>query len=360
MRGPLIRALLVLAAPLTAFAQTAAPPPARRAELPLDLDWKAPPECASETTLRGELARIAHLKPGRTVSRLSARGQIEKQGELYRLTLRTERSGETGERTLAAPECRALEREVTLVLALAFGEGVEIVAEPAEGAPPSTPPPSAAPEATRGATAAAPPEEQPSAKPPGPAPRAPAEAAPREEAARPKSRGKPLRVPVALTAGGGLLLGVLPRAAPYVSAGLDVGSRRFWVAPRLLFAPAVDQSLPRGVTADYTAVGGALSACLGAPSAILVGGCAGATVIALRGESVGASESGKSVATWYAATASLLAQWPPEGAVSLRLEAQLDASLARPRFVVDGLGETHHVPALAGALGATIVVAPFF
>ncbi|HET8937039.1 MAG TPA: hypothetical protein VFN67_26535 [Polyangiales bacterium] len=51
------------------------------------------------------------------------------------MTLRTQHEGRRGERTLAAADCHTLARSVTLVLALAFGPGVEL--EPAT--PPSQP-----------------------------------------------------------------------------------------------------------------------------------------------------------------------------------------------------------------------------
>src|SRR5204862_4188530 len=97
--------------------------------LPLELDWDAPPGCASANEIRSELDHIARVRPGRTVARLAARGRIEKTGSSYRLSLHTEQNGVTGERTLVASDCRTLEREVTLVLALAFGEGVELVSD---------------------------------------------------------------------------------------------------------------------------------------------------------------------------------------------------------------------------------------
>src|SRR5205814_2518051 len=78
--------------------------------LPLELDWDAPPGCASGDEIRSELDRIARVRPGRTVESLTARGRIEKTGSSYRLSLHTEQNGVTGERTLVASDCRTLER----------------------------------------------------------------------------------------------------------------------------------------------------------------------------------------------------------------------------------------------------------
>src|SRR5262249_14255911 len=98
-----------------------------QAALPLELTWTAPPGCATADEIRRELGRIARARPGRTLPRVSADGRIERSGEAFRLTLHTVQSGVHGERSLVAKECRSLEREVTLVLALSFGEGVELV-----------------------------------------------------------------------------------------------------------------------------------------------------------------------------------------------------------------------------------------
>jgi hypothetical protein len=353
-----LRALIgSLAAPSIAFGQATAEPQ-KGAELPLDLDWKAPAECATESALRSELSRVARVKPGRTVSRLAARGRIEKHGEHYQLHLQTERNGEKGERTLSAPECRALEREVTLVLALAFGEGVEIVdpgpatsgdttagATLATGAATTTEP--AKPEAPAEKQAVAPVPVTPPAsetkEPPGAEPSA-----------------KRLRLPLAAFAGGGVLLGALPSPAAVVTAGLDVGSQGLWFAPRFLWLPGVDQALPRGVAAQFSGAGGSLTGCLGVPAgSFVLGGCAGATALALRGASQGASESGHATATWFAATGSALAEWPSQSVLSVRLQAELGVSLNTPSFVVEGLGSVHDVPRLTGSVSAGLVLAPW-
>jgi hypothetical protein len=354
-----LRALIgSLAAPCIAFAQATAEPQ-KGAELPLDLDWKAPAECANESALRGELSRVARVKPGRTVSRLAARGRIEKHGEHYQLHLRTERNGEKGERTLSAPECRALEREVTLVLALAFGEGVEIVdpgpattGDTTAGAALST----GAATTTEPAPAEAPAEKQPVV----PVPVTPPPSETKEPQPKAEPAAKPSRLPLAAFAGGAVLAGALPSPAAVVTAGIDVGSRRLWLAPRFLWLPGVDQALPRGVAAQFSGAGGSLTGCLGVPAASFVlGGCAGATALALRGSSQGATESGRSTAAWFAATASVLAEWPAESVLSVRLGAELGVSLNTPSFVVEGLGSVHDVPRLTGSVSAGLVVAPW-
>jgi hypothetical protein len=291
------------------------------------------------------------------VSRLAARGRIEKQGELYRLHLRTERNGEKGERALSAPECRALEREVTLVLALAFGEGVEIV----EPGPPTSGETTAGATATGAATATAPaPAEAPAKQQlvvPVPVTPPVTETKEPREAEQP---AKPLRLPLAAFLGGGVLLGALPSPAAALTVGIDVGSGRLWFAPRFAWLPGVDESLPRGVVAQFSGVGGSLSGCLGFPAASFVlGGCAGASGLALRGASQGATESGSSIASWYAATASLLSQWPTRSVLGVRLEAELGVSLNTPSFVVEGLGSVHDVPRLTGRVSAGLVFAPW-
>jgi hypothetical protein len=332
-RGLIVFALLVLATP-----------EARAAEpLPLRLDWQAPPECDRAEAIQAELARIAHVRPGRIPATLVARVRIEKRGERYRLSLETERDGAHGERTLSSTECSALGREVTLVLALAFGEGVEISSEPVsntERPPPEAPKP-------------APPTPKP--KPPQPA-RA---RAPVAEPPAPPPLADPNHFGVALFAGGGVLWGALPDLAGLAFAGVELGTRRLWLAPRLNLVPRVNDSLERNVRARYDALGGALAGCGARPAArFLFAACVGAGATAVRGRSWGATTAESATATWYTASAGVSATFPETGIVSLRLEGGLLVSLNRPRFVVEGLGDAHTVARLAPNVGLALLLRP--
>jgi hypothetical protein len=354
--------------------------------LPLELTWSAPPGCATADDVRHELGRIARARPGRTLPRVSADGRIERSGEAYRLTLHTVQNGVHGERSLVAKECRSLEREVTLVLALSFGEGVELVddsapdesngagstnpgsgngATPANAGTPAndtTNPASTNPSATgtppgASTTPETPPKTSNATSPPPPSP-APS---PTHDAGsgRIASSNSASGLHAGAFAGGGVLFGALPSPAAFVFAGADVSSGRFDVEPRFVWIPGVDQALPRDVHARYDGFGGSLAGCVGVPPLdAMFAACVAFEAIALRGRSSGASEAGESVAPFFAAAPAVRWQWPARGFVALRLEAALHVALNEPHFVVVGLGEAYSVPRLAPSVGGALLFRP--
>jgi hypothetical protein len=334
--------------------------------LPLDLTWSAPPGCAAADDIRRELGRIARVRPGRTVARVAARGRIDHAGSSYRLSLHTEQSGVAGERTLVAKECRSLEREVTLVLALAFGEGVELVeseqSPPATTGSDTTAPSNAQSEAaastaetpkeTPDATEAAAPE--PPVAPPAPATRAANRVAPPRTPAEARRSAGSARI--AGLAGGGVLFGALPSPAGFVAIGSELGVRRFWLEPKFEWIPRVTQSAERGVAARYEGFGGGLAGCLMLPpDALALNACVGGEALALRGTSSGASESGDAVAPLFAGVVSVGWEWPAHTVLGLRLDAALHVAFDEPRFVVDGLGDVHQVPRFSPSVAATVI-----
>jgi hypothetical protein len=308
---------------------------AQPAELPLELDWRAPDDCYSAEMVRSELNRIAHPRAGRVPEKLSARGRIEQRGDSFHLTLVTERKGVTGERTLSASDCHALGREVTLVLALAFGEGVEFVPDDEAAAPEPAPPPQ---------KRAAPPSHQPKRAPP-PEPK-------RERRAESSFRG-------ALFLGGGVLFRALPSPALQGVLGAELGTTHWWLEPRLSLVPRVEDQLERGVEARYDGLGGALGVCAGtALGPTLWSGCALFSATALRGRSEGAPDDGSAIAPWYSAGPLAAIAWPEPSTLALRLEGALLTSLTRPEFSVGGLGEAHTVPRFAASAALGLVFRP--
>jgi hypothetical protein len=320
--------------------------PAEEGALPLELDWRAPADCYTAEMIRAELGRIARVRPGRVPAKLSASGQIDKQNNQYRLSLRTEQNGQLGERVLVSSECRSLGREVTLVLALAFGEGVELVPDEERGARPAP-----ASERSTGS------DDRRRAVRPDTA-RKPASAAPSNAPSAPRLPS-PQTARRTLFAGGGVLFEALPGAAAYAFAGAELGTRGLWLAPRLSLLPRVNDDLARNVDARYDGLGAALAACAGTSvGATNLAACATGSATAVRGRSWGASESGSAVAPWYAAGANGSLTWPDDSLLSVRLEAALQVSLNQPRFVIEGLGEVHVIPRLAPSIGLSVVVWP--
>lgn len=311
---------------------------AEASELPLELDWQAPPECYSAEMIRAELARIASVRPGRTPVKLSAHGRIERVGEQYRLVIQLTRDGHTFERRLASSECRALGREVTLLVALSFGEGVELLPE----------------DASRGEA-----EPEPS-KPEAPPPKPPAPAAPEATGAQEATHSaKSAGFRAGAFVGGGALFGAFPALAARAFAGADLGWHRAWLSPRIDLIAPVNDALERGVDTRYDGLGGGLSLCLGQPALeSMFALCATGGATAVRGRSWGATESGSSVAAWYTGGPAVSVAWPERGSIGVRLEAALLISLNRPRFVVEGLGQAHQMSLLTPSLSLGVLLRP--
>jgi hypothetical protein len=151
----------------------------------------------------------------------------------------------------------------------------------------------------------------------------------------------------------------LPASAGLAFAGVELGTRRLWLAPRLNLVPRVNDSLERNVRTRYDALGGALAGCGARPVArFLFAACVGAGATAVRGRSWGATIAESATASWYTASAALSATFPETGIVSLRLEGGLLVSLNRPRFVVEGLGDAHTLPRLAPNVGLALLLRP--
>jgi hypothetical protein len=258
---------------------------------------------------------------------------ITKIAGRYRLTLHTERAGSLGERVLVARSCRDIERDVTLLLALALGEGL-------------------APE----------PEPEPEVEPPVPTS---VEGPPLMAAAPALVEPPPTAAPqaafrVAVFAGGGAELRMLPRVAGQALVGIELGFPQYWIEPRVSWWPQIEQRLAQGIRADYSGWGGALSACAGWPlAASRVSACLGADVAAVHASSRGASAAGAATAPLYAADAAAAWRWPANASVYLQLELRLRIAFNQARFVIDGLGETHTVPRVLPALAAAIGFSPF-
>jgi hypothetical protein len=303
--------------------------------LPLELHWRAPAECPSAAEVRAELERIARARPGLALTPLYASAEVEKHGAAYALELHTEHAGERGERRLEATDCKTLVRTLTLVMALAYGAGVEMADDAGKAAPlgappaPSNPPPSAAP-ALQG----------PAANPASP----------------PEIRSDRLRTSLWLA--GGVTLGLLPTAAPSLSAGVELARGAWSVGLRFEAWPTLSNRVDGNVYARFDALGGQLQGCRTLPvSALELGLCAALRAAALRGRSLGATSDGSATAPWYALAGVAALSWPRGSWLALRIEAGLSASLDRPHFVIEGVGPVQRVAAWVGDFDALVLVA---
>ncbi|HEY0713819.1 MAG TPA: hypothetical protein VGF45_14160, partial [Polyangia bacterium] len=121
-----------------AFGVALGAPAVARAQVPLDLTWTAPAGCPTGDAVRAELQRVVRVRKGRTPPLLTVNAKIEQSGANWILHLKTKRDGVTGERRLQGGSCASLVGAATLVMALAYGEGVEIAPEALPPAPQDT------------------------------------------------------------------------------------------------------------------------------------------------------------------------------------------------------------------------------
>jgi hypothetical protein len=337
-----------------------------QAPLPLALEWRAPAECASATAVQTELARIARVRSGFSVSPLKARAHVEQHARGYRLQLHTEQAGKTGHRQLDAPDCQTLVRAATFVLAVAFGTAVEIEGGPtpaATGAMDPAPPGSSAPPRDavleRSAADSGRSEKPEGSAPPGAAPRGELTASAPPTAAL---SGGPAAAPSArwsLLAGAGLQLGLLSTAALSLDAGAELAFAQFALALRARAWPGVETSVPGGLHARYDGLAGLLQGCTTRSVAGLqLMLCAAARAAALRGRARGATQDASEVAAWYALATGIALGYPASHWLRVRIEANLALSLNRPRFVIDGIGTVHRVPLVVPDLGVVILLTP--
>jgi hypothetical protein len=288
--------------------------------LPIDLSWDAPAECPTHDDVMAELERITRVKPGRVVTSIRAQATIEKVSDgRYKLRLHTQREDQTGETDLDATSCAALERGVTLVLALALGDGVDVVDE--KSAAPDTAPP-AAPEP---------------AKPP-PAPPKPPPAPP----AAPRERRAALRWAPWLAAAGSY--GLIGKPALGGQIGLELGQEHWQTNARVTLWPVGSADPVQGIDSSFFALVGGFAGCGRVPlAAWALSACANLEVGAIRGSARGAVQNNAATAPWYAAGPSLVLNAPLYGRTKLRLEAGLSVGFDPPHFAIRGLRDVYVV-----------------
>ncbi len=293
--------------------------------LPIDLSWTAPAECPTHAEVSRELARIARARPGLAPARLRADVTIRRAQDELRLELVTERDGRRGARRLRGADCAALVRGATLILALAFGPGVELVTLDAPPPPPDTPPSrEASPRSEDDATAA------PSA-------------APRETIV--------LEEEVETARGLGFALAAEARAAlgwlPSVALGLGVGARHAWGVGSVgvvgsLWLP--ERALVGSAEAHLVVGSLAVLGCLHPlDRAVHLAVCAGAETALVFGSARGTDRDGARVAPWYGGLVRVDAELMIDSPVRPYLSGEVAVGPHRPRFTIAGGGDIHEL-----------------
>jgi len=129
-----------------------------RQELPLTLEWSAPPDCPSRAQVRAEVERIVRARPGFSLPALSVDAQVLRTRNEYRVHLELTRAGETTRRDFQSESCHALLRAATLTIALSFGDGADISeTNPAEEQAKPEPAPTSSPPAATAKASSEPP-----------------------------------------------------------------------------------------------------------------------------------------------------------------------------------------------------------
>jgi hypothetical protein len=326
------RASPYLALALCAAAQLAWTRVAHAEPLPLELDWSGPDGCPTTSDVRSELERIAHAREGAQLSAVTVRGRIEHTRAAYVLKLETVADGLLGTKRLEAARCQDLLAAATLVIALTFGEDIELVAQgtgdpPREAAetPPKSSDPSDAPSPTQPAPAAS------------------------VSALAPAPRGR--RFGWELGAGARGLRGLerSPSLGPYVE--FRAGPRR--ISGSVSFAAFLPrESRFEGVDLRSSAVVLSVGTCLALVERwTRVGVCGLVEGGRVTMSAAPVLDSREAHAPWYAASPSLELSWMLGAALALRVAAGAAVSLGRPRFVIDGLGTVHETATFAPGVG---------
>ena len=136
------RAFVVCALPLmwasVAFAQDA---PAPSSGEPLQLEWQGEPSCGDAGAVRaGALELLGGTTPRR---RVAAKAAVQREGQGWQVRLETDSEGERGTRELRGESCGAVQRAVSLMLAMILESeppAPAAVAPPAAEAPAPPPP----------------------------------------------------------------------------------------------------------------------------------------------------------------------------------------------------------------------------
>ena len=300
----------LLAAPRAAIADDAAP----------EMLWSAPPECPSLKQLRAEIDRLLARPepPSRATVHVSA--EVTRDSDdagPYRLRLViTDREGGIRERRIDGESCAEVASAAAVVIALASDD---------DALPPPAPPPPVAPPT--------PPSEQelPPVEPPSP----------------------PASPPVVwdIAALGGVDFASLP--APTPGFGLGVALTQSDNRLELRAAAWLPQ---RATVASFSSVGGdvALYAAELRYCRTVVAGaidltpCAGFEAGALTASSVGVARPVSGVGPWLAPDLGLVGALHLGSHLSLSLELDGLAPLARDRFVITRAGQIFQPPSVTG------------
>jgi hypothetical protein len=299
--------------------------------LPLRLEWSAPRECPTGEQVERDLGRMTRVRPGRTLVPLEAQATITRQASGYHLVLELMRNGEPRQAQFDSQSCAPLRKAASLVLALAFGDGVELRSadEEVESTPQQVKPEPAGPSTLE--------------RDPG-TPSAP------RDLARSTWRVTPW-------AGASLSSGLVGSSSPGVDLGVGFGSRNFSGYARGGAVPPANIATREGVSVGLSALLFAAGACAGhAFPSLRVDGCLAFDAALVRARSSGAARDGSASFSTYAVTPAIAAWLPVTPPFALRLELAALVPLETSHYDVAPYGSLYSSARVAprGSLGLAV------
>lgn len=292
----------------------------------MTLVWTAPAECPDRARV---LAKIDRLAPASARLRVRVDATVTRDERGYRVALVTEADGARGERSLEAATCASLADATAVIVAMMLD-------------PANTPAGSSA-SAPIASVATSPAPAESTDGPPVPEMPAPARA-----------------IAGLLTAGGALDSGLGPgaRVGVMVGGGVTIDRLRLDVLGSSFSGRTARVEATPDAGGDVTVRSLLARGCV-TPSRAIVASYAcvvgGAAQVSASGFGVAAPSSGS--ATFGVVGASGFTALHLTSSVSLELGAEALVPLARPRFVLEGVGEAHRVAPVTLGLRAGLGVA---
>lgn len=240
---------------------------------------------------------------------LEARGAVVQTVGGYRLTLELLQGDSSRQAHFDSETCAPLQKAATLVLVLAFGDGVELTNASHE---------SAAARDERSAPALARP-------------------APPARSFSPVSL--PSRVQAVPWLGAVASSGFIGAAAVGADLGIGVGARHWAAFGRANLLPGVQTAPKDGVTAELSALIGSIGLCgRSAWGRLRIDACVALEAGAVRAQSLGAARDGSATAPWLAVSPLLSALLPLTRPFALRAELAASLPPSVPRYDVAPYG----------------------
>ncbi|MET0412890.1 MAG: hypothetical protein ABW217_16410 [Polyangiaceae bacterium] len=275
----MIRALAVCALPLLWASVALAQAPAPAQPEPLQLEWQGESSCGDAAAVRAGALELLGGTPARR--RLAAKAAVQREGQGWQVRLETDSEGERGTRELRGESCAAVQRAVSLMLAMIL----------------ESEPPAAAP--------VVPPAAEPPAPPPPPRLTPPVVDTDLVDPPQPEAtprRGPRWLLAPELSAGAGATphLGVgIGALAAVVLGRVELGvAGRYWLAREQL-APLDDPARPgHRIGRQELEAYGCLAPFGSRTTKLALSGCVAAGATRVAGEAVRASDGGSELSHW--------------------------------------------------------------